>query len=106
MVIPKIENIHQKLLEAVSKDGALQMDTWHENEEFNEEGAHCGTTHCRAGWIIALAGKAGRVLEQQTSTEFAAKHIYKESSPIHVSLTKFYVKNEESMADIIRCAEE
>jgi hypothetical protein len=105
MVIPKIENIHQKVLEAVSAEGALDMSTWHKDEKY-EEGAHCGTTHCRAGWVVMLAGKAGRELEKQTNTEFAAKHIYKESSSIHVSPTMFYVKNEESMEDIKRCAEE
>ncbi|MGB0405020.1 MAG: hypothetical protein ACPGDB_02385, partial [Fusobacterium sp.] len=37
----KIENIHQKVLEAVTTDNALDMSDWHT----------CETTHCRAGWV-------------------------------------------------------
>ena len=96
MLIPIIENIHQKVLEATSKEGALNMDDWHT----------CDTTHCRAGWVVFLAGKEGKDLESQTSTEFAAIQIYKKSSDIRVSPNKFYIKNEASMEDIKRCAKE
>jgi len=65
----------------------------------------CETTHCRAGWIVDLAGDAGKRLEKKTSTEFAAMMIYKKSSPIYVSPARFYEDNETAMADIIRCAE-
>jgi hypothetical protein len=40
--VPKIENIHQCVLEAVSHPNALHMDKWHS----------CNTTHCRAGWVV------------------------------------------------------
>jgi len=73
------------------------MSDWHSD---------CGTTHCRAGWVVVLAGEEGLKLEKQTSTEFAAKQIYKKSSDIRVSSNKFFVNNEESMEDIIRCAKE
>ena len=66
--IPTIKKIHQKVLTAVSKEGALNMSDWHSD---------CGTTHCRAGWVVVLAGEEGLKLEKQTSTEFAAKQIYK-----------------------------
>jgi hypothetical protein len=104
--IPVIENIHQKVYAAASQEGALKMDEWHKNETINDEGAHCGTTHCRAGWVVALAGKAGRDLEQHTTTEFAAMQIYKASSQIRVYPQMFYVSNEASLADMKRCAEE
>ena len=94
--IPKIENIHQKVLEAVSKPEAFDMSTWHT----------CETTHYRAGWVVHLGGPAGYALEAQTSTQFAAMQIYKESSPIRVSPTRFFETNEVAMADIKRCAEE
>ena len=93
--VPVIENIHQKVLEAVSNPGALEMDTWHT----------CETTHCRAGWVEVLAGDAGRELAKKTSTAFAAMQIYKKSSPIRVSPVRFYEDNKTAMADIKRCAE-
>jgi hypothetical protein len=93
--IPKIENIHQAILAAVSNENALNMGGWHT----------CDTTHCRGGWVVFLAGAAGKALEEQTSTEFAAMMIYKESSDIRVSPVRFYEGNETAMADIKRCAE-
>ena len=77
----------------------FDMGGWHESKE-------CGMTHCRGGWVIALAGDAGRKLEEATSPEFAAMMIYKESSPIRVSPVRFYETNEKAMADIKRCAAE
>ena len=71
------------------------MSSWHT----------CETTHCRAGWVVNLAGEAGVTLEGQTTTEFAAMMIYKNSSEIRVSPTRFYESNEVAMADIKRCAE-
>ncbi len=66
----------------------------------------CETTHCRAGWVVFLAGEAGKKLEALTSTEFAAKLIYKDSSPIEVSPPRFFEDNETATADIERCAME
>ncbi len=96
MEIPIIENIHQKIFEAVSKPDAFDMSDWHT----------CETTHCRAGWVTHLAGEAGKKLERETTTEFAAMQIYKQSSKIRVSPVRFYESNEVALADIKRCAEE
>jgi hypothetical protein len=93
---PTLENIHQRVLEAASPTGALEMGDWHT----------CDTTHCRGGWAVHLAGEQGKKLEQATSTLFAAMMIYKASSKIKVAPTKFFLNNEESMADMKRCAEE
>ena len=94
--VPVVENIHQKILAAIQADGnKLEMGDWHS----------CDTTHCRGGWAIYLAGEAGRVLEAKTNSLFAAIQILKASSPIRVSNPMFFVGNEESMKDIIRCAE-
>ena len=65
----------------------------------------CETTRCRAGWVVKLAGEEGKKLEQKTSTAFAALMIYKASSTIRVSPTRFYESNEDTMIDIKRCAE-
>lgn len=94
--IPKIENIHRKVFAAASGENALNMRDWHT----------CDTTHCRAGWVAHLAGDAGRALENHTTTAFAAMMIYKESSAIRVSPTRFYESDEAAMDDMKRCAEE
>jgi hypothetical protein len=75
---------------------SLEMETWHT----------CETTHCRGGWVVTLAGEAGKKLEDLTSTQFAAMQIYKASSPIRVSPARFYETNAVAMADIERCAAE
>ncbi len=96
MKIPVIENIHQKVYKAVSQPGALDMSTWHT----------CDTTHCRAGWVIHLAGEAGYKLQKQTDYAFAAMQIYKASSPqLPVGPNKFFGGNAESLADMQEYAE-
>ena len=85
------------MLEAVSKPDALDMDTWHT----------CETTHCRAGWVVHLAGEAGKRLEQFHDTPLAALLIYHASSPNlpPVSPTRFYESNTVAMADMRRMAD-
>ena len=70
------------------------MDRWHT----------CNTTHCRAGWVIHLAGKAGYLLEKETSTAFAAMMIYKNSSLIVPMFNDFHVTDEEALKNIEECA--
>ena len=93
--IPKIENIHTKVYAAASNPDALKMDTWHT----------CETTHCRAGWVVALAGEAGKKLERFHNTELAAMLIYRESSPHRVSCARFYDANAAALADMKAMAE-
>jgi hypothetical protein len=93
---PKIENIHQKVYEAASgKPDALNMGNWHT----------CDTTHCRAGWVVFLAGEAGKKLETHTSTLFAALQIYNVSSSIEVSPVKFFEDNATALEDMKKCAD-
>jgi hypothetical protein len=66
----------------------------------------CDTTHCRAGWVVFLAGEEGKNLENKTSTLFAAMQIYKASSSIKVSPARFYEDNKKAMSDMERCAKE
>ena len=93
-VIPKIENIHQAVYEAVSKPDALNMGNWHT----------CNTTHCRAGWVVHLAGEAGYALERFHDTALAAQLIYRESG-YQINPCRFYDGNIEAMADMKRLAE-
>lgn len=81
------------------------MSDWHKDNSVDENGAYCGTTHCRAGWIVALAGKAGRDLELATTPIFAAMMIVKESSDIKISPPRYFESNDVALADIKRCAE-
>ena len=51
--VPVIPKIHSTLLSAVTAQGCrLDMSAWHT----------CDTTHCRAGWVVHLAGEAGKAL--------------------------------------------
>ena len=99
---PKIENIHQKVYEAASAPKALDMGIWH--DDAYEEG-NCGTTHCRAGWVVALAGKEGRELEERIGTPAAASLIYLASDPDLDRFPNFYCGNEAALADMKRLAE-
>ena len=95
--IPKINDIHQKVAEAVGDEGnLLDMSDWHNG---------CGTKHCRAGWVVTLAGEAGKKLEDQIGTPAAAYCIYRESDPTIKSMPDFYCDDEAAMKDILDCAE-
>ena len=91
--VPKIENIHQRVFAAVSQPNALEMGSWHT----------CDTTHCRAGWVVHLAGDEGRELEKFFNTELAAMKIY-EASGYQISPVRFYDSNEAALEDMRRLA--
>lgn len=96
LVIPTIAGIHGKVYAAASQPDALNMSYWHS----------CDTAHCRAGWVVVLAGEAGRELERKTSTPFAAMQIYKASDPANrVSPTRFFDSASVAMDDMKRLAE-
>jgi hypothetical protein len=83
------------VFEAASNPGALNMSEWHT----------CDTTHCRAGWVVTLAGEAGKALEEFHDTPLAASLIYAASSPLKVSMQRFFDSNEKAMEDMKRLAE-
>lgn len=70
------------------------MDDWHT----------CRTTHCRAGWVVHLAGEAGYELERFYTTALAAQLIYK-ASGYEINPAKFYDDNESALADMRALAE-
>ena len=95
LIVPTVDGIHGKVLEAVSAPGALDMADWHP----------CTTTHCRAGWVVHLAGEMGYALERYHNTELAAMLIYRESAPdMPVSPVRFYDDGVAALADIRRMA--
>jgi hypothetical protein len=92
--IPIIENIHQRVYAAASNPAAFDMGDWHT----------CSNTHCRAGWVVHLAGEAGYALERFHNTPLAAQLIYRVSgSPINPC--RFYDNDEDALADMKRLAE-
>ena len=92
--IPKIDNIDAAVYAAASQPDALNMVNWHT----------CETTHCRAGWVVHLAGDEGRALESYHNTELAALLIYRESgSPINPA--RFYDSDDAALKDMKMRAE-
>ena len=83
------------MYEAASKESALDMSTWHT----------CETTHCRAGWVVTLAGEEGKKLEDKIGTPAAATLIYLASDKTLDRVPDFYCGNEEALADMKRLAE-
>ena len=94
--VPKIENIHQKVYAAASQPDALDMSSWHT----------CETTHCRAGWVIALAGEAGAAMEFCLGTSAAASLIYLKSDPKLEKIPDFHASNKDALEDMKRSAEQ
>jgi hypothetical protein len=94
VAIPVIPDIHKVVYEAASAPCALNMSTWHT----------CETTHCRAGWVVALAGEEGRRLEQFHDTPLAAQLIY-QASGYDINPCRFYDSNEKAMEDMRRLAQ-
>jgi hypothetical protein len=95
---PAIPNIHQTVYAAACIPGALNMESW-----------HCGTSHCRAGWVVTLAGEEGKALEDKIGTPAAAMSIYMASDPERWKIERlpnFFCGNEAALADMKRMAEE
>ena len=87
---PTVPDLDRKILEA-SEDGArLEMGSW-----------HCGTTHCRAGWAIALAGAEGAELEKTLGASAAGALIYFRSTG---RVPDFFASNADALNDIRKCA--
>jgi hypothetical protein len=103
-----IPNIDASLLKSIEDNKAagtngLEMGDWHGGK--CDETNWCNTTHCRAGYAICLAGKAGFDLERKHGAEIAGRMIYAVSRP-DKPLPDFFASNEVAMADIIANAKE
>jgi hypothetical protein len=93
--VPFIKDIHKAVYEAACKPDALDMNNWHS----------CDTTHCQAGWVVHLAGDAGRAMEFCMGTPAAAALIYLKSDPKIEKIPNFYCSNKEALDDMKRLAE-
>jgi Pentapeptide repeats (8 copies) len=89
--IPIVEDIDAKIL-----GSKLDMGSWHCDD------TRCGTTHCRAGWAIHLAGEAGYELERKFGPGPAGALIYAKSRP-GKPVPNFYCNDEDAMEDLRRC---
>lgn len=92
--IPVVQGLHRKVADAVQDTALLDMDRW-----------HCGSAHCRAGWVVTLAGKEGRALEEKLGTGAAAALIYAVSETATFeteTIPDFFAGNDEALADIRR----
>lgn len=92
--VPRINKIHSTIYAAASSEGALDMSSW-----------HCGTSHCRAGWVVTLAGDGGKALEWAMGTPAAAAIIYMASDPNLDRIPDFYCDNSTALADMKRLAD-
>ena len=94
--VPKIKDIHQTVFSAASHPEALNMQNWHT----------CDTTHCRAGWVVHLAGEGGKALEWALGTPAAAAIIYLASDPQIEKIPDFYATNYAALEDMKRLADQ
>ena len=70
------------------------MSTWHHA---------CGTTHCRGGWVVTLAGEAGKSLEEFYGTLLAAMLIYR-ASGYEINPCRFFDSNKDALSDMKKLA--
>lgn len=104
--IPAIPHIDAAILASIESNKAtgangLEMGGWHGAP--CDETNWCGTTHCRAGYAICLAGAAGFALEREVGPAAAGALIYAKSRPDQ-PIPNFYDSNEVALADLERCA--
>ena len=86
--IPVIESLDAKILAAIEGGkGTLDMSTWHK----------CETTHCRAGWAITLAGKAGAEPEEKYGPHHAGRLLCRAATG---RVPHFFASNERALEDI------
>ena len=84
------------------------MTTWLKDANGNkcavEHWGSADAAHCRAGWVVHLAGEPGYALERFHNTALAAQLIYK-ASGYEINPGRFYDTNENAMADMAKLAD-
>jgi hypothetical protein len=93
--VPVVEQLDAKILAVIeAKPESFEMGQWH---------SACGTSHCRAGWAITLAGEQGKKLEEEHGPHLAGRMIYLASTG---RSPHFFATNERALEDIRACAAE
>ena len=96
IIVPKIPDIHKAVYAAASNPDALRMESWHT----------CEKKHCRAGWVVTLAGVEGKKLEARFGTLLAAMKIYDASDPeFRINPSRFFDENDVALEDMRKLAE-
>jgi len=91
LAVPELD---KKILAAIEAgQGKLEMGDWHGQNS-------CGTTHCRAGWAVTMAGPAGAVAEALLGTCAAGALIYAASYPTQRVPDFFHMDNYAVLANI------
>jgi hypothetical protein len=103
--IPLVEHLHTKMLAAIeAKPELFDMSTWHSGNDGTQPNGACGTTHCRAGWAIHLAGAPGYALEKAMGPSVAGALIIARSCPYLEVTPDFMASNEDALDNIRACA--
>lgn len=87
----EIPNIHEKIFEVTSDEASFDMSIF---------ASPCGTSFCRAGWVIQLAGEVGKMLVEEVGFSNAAASIYLNSDPTLSRVPCFYSSNSHARASI------
>lgn len=100
--LPTVDSLDARILRAVEgprKRFGLDMVTWHSSHY--EPGKGCGTTHCRAGAAVVLAGAKAKKLEEVFGPALTGGAIYYASTG---RVPDFYASTEAALEDIRACA--
>lgn len=105
--VPVVENLNTKTLALIEGNPAsFTMAHWHGFvDPWDPEcDVRCGTSHCRAGWAIALAGKLGEELEYAFGPLTAGMLIFAKSCPRETKLPDFFCTEEDAIQQIREAA--
>jgi hypothetical protein len=99
---PVVKDIHKKVYASVMVENTFDMGDWGITN-----GAKCGTTMCRAGHVVSIAGAEGVELSTKIGIPSAALAIYAVSDPEYFArdgIPDFFTNNEIALADMERLA--
>ncbi|TAL45443.1 MAG: hypothetical protein EPN91_02195 [Salinibacterium sp.] len=101
--VPVVPKLNVKILAALKRGAGFDMGSWHDS--WGSDKYSCGSTHCRAGWAVALAGEPGIALEGNLGPELAGALITVASCPeLRGKVPDFFSSTHDAMADIKRLA--
>lgn len=90
--VPVVDHLDARIARLIEAEPRqFDMATWTGSNE------KCGTTHCRGGWAIALAGEAGTELLDRECPYVTAAAIYIASTG---RMPRFFAHDYEALADI------
>lgn len=127
--IPIIPDLHTRMLALITaRPEQFDMSQWHDDRfdnctgeiigqswyskvrlvltnQLNLDANTCGTTHCRAGWAVAIGGNDAVRLERAFDTGDAATLIAMVSNPNLMEAPDYFTSTEFALEQIERAAE-